>query len=161
MPRQLSKQQRFRSSCGRPGLAIYLLDTKSGDELEYWRRQDQGNRERNRGEHFALRSPTTRPAEPQRRWPAVREGKDKRRPGAFARTGPVLASVLIDQIHDDRGELVGFAKDTRHSEGEGHLALEEARAALAQSQSCRRLVPPAASPMIHNLMTVIADLRIF
>jgi len=69
------------------------------------------------------------------------------------------ASVLIDPIRDDDGTLVGFAKITRDmtERRRAQLELEEARAALFQSQKLQALgeLTGGIAHDFNNLMTVI------
>jgi hypothetical protein len=67
--------------------------------------------------------------------------------------------VLIDPIYDETGELIGFAKITRDitERKQAEEELEEARAALAQSQKLQALgeLTGGIAHDFNNLLTVI------
>ena len=69
------------------------------------------------------------------------------------------ASVLIDPIHDDDGNFIGFAKVTRDmtERRQAQMELEEARNALFQSQKLQALgeLTGGIAHDFNNLMTVI------
>ena len=69
------------------------------------------------------------------------------------------ASVLIDPIHDDDGNFIGFAKITRDmtEQRRAQQELEEARTALFQSQKLQALgeLTGGIAHDFNNLMTVI------
>src|SRR5436305_482787 len=69
------------------------------------------------------------------------------------------ASVLIDPIYDDTGALTGFAKITRDitEKKRAEEALEEARAALFQSQKLQALgeLTGGIAHDFNNLITVV------
>ena len=69
------------------------------------------------------------------------------------------ASVLIDPIHDDDGNFIGFAKVTRDvtERRRAQLELEEARTAVFQSQKLQALgeLTGGIAHDFNNLMTVI------
>ena len=69
------------------------------------------------------------------------------------------ASVLIDPIHDDDGNFIGFAKVTRDMTERrmAQLELEEARTAVFQSQKLQALgeLTGGIAHDFNNLMTVI------
>ena len=69
------------------------------------------------------------------------------------------ASVLIDSIHDDDGNFIGFAKVTRDitERRQAQVELEEARTALFQSQKLQALgeLTGGIAHDFNNLMTVI------
>ena len=69
------------------------------------------------------------------------------------------ANVLIDRIHDDDGQFIGFAKITRDmtERRQAQLELEEARTALFQSQKLQALgeLTGGIAHDFNNLMTVI------
>ncbi len=75
------------------------------------------------------------------------------------------AHVVIDPIHDDSGELVGFAKITRDvtERRQAQAALEEARQALFQTQKLQaigRLTGGIAHDFNNLLMAVLGSLEL-
>ena len=99
--------------------------------------------------------------EPQRALAtALAEGKYEKEALRVRKDGTRFwASVVIDPIHDDEGQLLGFAKITRDVTDRRRAAeeLEEARAALFQSQKLQALgeLTGGVAHDFNNLMTVI------
>jgi PAS domain S-box-containing protein len=71
------------------------------------------------------------------------------------------ASVVIDAIHDEEGELIGFAKVTRDltEQRESQLKLEEAREQLFQAQKMEAIgqLTGGVAHDFNNLLTVIVS----
>jgi PAS domain S-box-containing protein len=91
---------------------------------------------------------------------AVAEGKYEKEAWRVRKDGTrFFASVVIDPIHDEEGELVGFAKITRDitERRRAEEEVEEARAALFQSQKLQALgeLTGGVAHDFNNLMTVI------
>ena len=91
---------------------------------------------------------------------ALAEGKYENEAWRVRKDGTrFYASVVIDPIHDEDGTLVGFAKITRDitERRKANEALEEARAALFQSQKLQALgeLTGGVAHDFNNLMTVI------
>jgi PAS domain S-box-containing protein len=99
--------------------------------------------------------------EPQRALAtALAEGKYEKEAWRVRKDGTRFwASVVIDPIHDEKGELLGFAKITRDitERRRANEELEEARAALFQSQKLQALgeLTGGVAHDFNNLMTVI------
>jgi PAS domain S-box-containing protein len=99
--------------------------------------------------------------EPQRALEtAVREGKYEKEAWRVRKDGTRFwASVVLDPIYDERGELAGFAKITRDitEKRKAQEELEETRAALFQSQKLQALgeLTGGIAHDFNNLMTVI------
>jgi PAS domain S-box-containing protein len=99
--------------------------------------------------------------EPQRALAtALAEGKYEREAWRLRKDGTRFwASVVIDPIRDEEGQLVGFAKITRDITERRRAGeeLEEARAALFQSQKLQALgeLTGGVAHDFNNLMTVI------
>ncbi|HEX6374916.1 MAG TPA: PAS domain S-box protein [Allosphingosinicella sp.] len=91
---------------------------------------------------------------------AIAEGKYENEAWRVRKDGTRFwASVVLDPIHDEDGEVVGFAKITRDitERRRANEALEEARAALFQSQKLQALgeLTGGVAHDFNNLMTVI------
>ncbi|MEO7177716.1 MAG: ATP-binding protein, partial [Allosphingosinicella sp.] len=91
---------------------------------------------------------------------AIAEGKYENEAWRVRKDGTRFwASVVIDPIHDDSGNLLGFAKITRDitERLRANEELEEARAALFQSQKLQALgeLTGGVAHDFNNLMTVI------
>ena len=165
--RQLfESEQRFRMLVqGVQDYAIYMLDTEG--RVTNWNTgaaKIKGYTESEIvGSHFSrfYTAEDQARGEPQRALDAaVREGKYEKEAWRVRKDGTRFwASVLLDPIHDDKGDLVGFAKVTRDisERRKANLALEEARAALAQSQKLQALgeLTGGIAHDFNNLMTVI------
>jgi len=99
--------------------------------------------------------------EPQRALEtALREGKYEKEAWRVRKDGTHFwASVLIDPIYDDKGELTGFAKITRDitEKKRAEEELEEARAALFQSQKLQALgeLTGGIAHDFNNMITVV------
>jgi PAS domain S-box-containing protein len=99
--------------------------------------------------------------EPQRALQtALREGKYEKEAWRVRKDGTRFwASVVLDPIYDERGELAGFAKITRDvtERRKAQEELEETRAALFQSQKLQALgeLTGGIAHDFNNLMTVI------
>ena len=91
---------------------------------------------------------------------ALREGRYEREAQRLRKDGSRFwAHVVIDPIHDEKGDLIGFAKITRDISEKRRVQeqLEEARAALFQSQKMQALgeLTGGIAHDFNNLMTVI------
>jgi PAS domain S-box-containing protein len=91
---------------------------------------------------------------------ALAEGKYENEAWRVRKDGTRFwASVVIDPVHDENGTLIGFAKITRDitERRKSQLELEEARAALFQSQKLQALgeLTGGVAHDFNNLMTVI------
>src|SRR6185369_6494484 len=91
---------------------------------------------------------------------ALREGKYENEAWRVRKDGTHFwASVLIDPIYDDSGNLSGFAKITRDitDKKRAQDELEEARAALFQSQKLQALgeLTGGIAHDFNNLITVV------
>jgi PAS domain S-box-containing protein len=92
---------------------------------------------------------------------ALREGKYENEAVRVRKDGSLFwASVVIDPIYDETGRHVGFAKITRDvtERKRAQDEIEEARAAVAQSQKLQALgeLTGGIAHDFNNLMTVIA-----
>ncbi|HEX9964700.1 MAG TPA: PAS domain S-box protein [Allosphingosinicella sp.] len=91
---------------------------------------------------------------------AIAEGKYEKEAWRVRKDGTRFwASVVLDPIYDEHGTLLGFAKITRDitERRKANEALEEARAALFQSQKLQALgeLTGGVAHDFNNLMTVI------
>ncbi|MDB5692803.1 MAG: sensor histidine kinase, partial [Alphaproteobacteria bacterium] len=91
---------------------------------------------------------------------ALREGKYEKEAWRVRKDGTRFwASVVLDPIYNERGELAGFAKITRDitERRKAQEELEETRAALFQSQKLQALgeLTGGIAHDFNNLMTVI------
>jgi PAS domain S-box-containing protein len=165
--RQLfESEQRFRMLVqGVHDYAIYMLDTEG--RVTNWNTgaaKIKGYAEDEIvGQHFSrFYTPEDRArGEPQRAMEtALREGKYEKEAWRMRKDGSRFwASVVLDPIYDTNGTLIGFAKVTRDitERRKAALELEEARAALAQSQKMQALgeLTGGIAHDFNNLMTVI------
>ncbi|HET9429458.1 MAG TPA: PAS domain S-box protein [Allosphingosinicella sp.] len=165
--RQLyESEQRFRMLVqGVQDYAIYMLDTDG--RVTNWNTgaaKIKGYTESEIvGQHFSrfYTQEDRARGEPERALEtAMREGKYEKEAWRVRKDGSRFwASVVLDPIHDDHGKLIGFAKVTRDisERRKANLELEEARAALAQSQKLQALgeLTGGIAHDFNNLMTVI------
>jgi PAS domain S-box-containing protein len=91
---------------------------------------------------------------------AIAEGKFEGEAQRVRKSGERFwASVVIDPIHDDRGELVGFAKVTRDvtERRRAQEELERSREALVQAQKMEAIgrLTGGVAHDFNNLLTVI------
>ena len=91
---------------------------------------------------------------------AIREGRFEGEAQRVRKTGERFwASVVIDPIHDDRGELIGFAKVTRDvtEKRRAQDEIERAREALVQAQKMEAIgrLTGGVAHDFNNLLTVI------
>ena len=162
----LESEQRFRLLVqGVKDYAIYMLDP--GGHVTNWNPGAQAIKGYTAGEivgqHFSrfYTEEDRQAGEPERALHVARtsgkyevEAWRQRKDGTRFRAG-----VLIDPIHDDFGELIGFAKVTRDltERWEAHQEVERAREAMAQAQKMEavgRLTGGVAHDF-NNLLTVI------
>ena len=161
-----ASEQRFRLLVqGVRDCAIYMLDPEG--RITNWNTGASAikgySAEEIIGEHFSrFYTPEDQAnGEPQRALEtARREGKYEKEAWRVKKDGTRFwASVLIDAIYDDSGEFIGFAKITRDMSERrlAQLELEEARAALLQSQKLQALgeLTGGIAHDFNNLMTVI------
>ncbi len=115
------------------------------------------------GEHFSrfYTEEDRQNGEPQRALEtAMREGRFEKEGWRVRKSGEHFwANVVIDAIHDDRGELIGFAKITRDvtERRETQIALEKAREALFQSQKMDAIgqLTGGIAHDFNNLLTAV------
>ncbi|MPR10125.1 hybrid sensor histidine kinase/response regulator [Microvirga tunisiensis] len=93
---------------------------------------------------------------------AAREGKFEAEGWRLRKDGTQFwASVVIDPIRNDRGELIGFAKITRDITERRHAqeALEHAQAALFQAQKMEAVgqLTGGVAHDFNNLLTIIVN----
>lgn len=91
---------------------------------------------------------------------ALRDGRYEREAERLRKDGSRFwAHIVLDPIHDERGELIGFAKITRDisEKKRSQDELEQARSALFQSQKMQALgeLTGGIAHDFNNLMTVI------
>ncbi|HEY0626222.1 MAG TPA: PAS domain S-box protein [Allosphingosinicella sp.] len=159
-------EQRFRLLVqGVRDYAIYMLDTEG--RVSNWNPGAAAikgySAEEIIGQHFSrFYTEEDRAAGvPQRALQAaLREGKYENEARRVRKDGSHFwAHVVIDPIHDENGKHVGFAKITRDvtERREAQEELEEARAALFQSQKLQALgeLTGGIAHDFNNLMTVI------
>jgi len=159
-------EQRFRLLVqGVRDYAIYMLDV--GGHVTNWNpgaEAIKGYKEKEIvGQHFSrFYTEEDRAAgEPARALAvALSEGKYEKEAQRVRKDGTLFwAHVIIDPIHDEAGEHVGFAKITRDitAHRQAQLELEEARAALFQSQKLQALgaLTGGVAHDFNNLLTVI------
>jgi PAS domain S-box-containing protein len=161
-----SSERRFRMLVqGVRDYAIYMLDTEG--RVTNWNTGAEAIKgytaQEIVGQHFSLfyTDEDRAAGEPARALEtARREGKYEREAWRVRKDGTHFwASVVLDPIYGEDGDLVGYAKVTRDlterklSEQE----LEEARAALVQSQKLQALgeLTGGIAHDFNNLMTVI------
>ncbi|HEY0113218.1 MAG TPA: PAS domain S-box protein [Allosphingosinicella sp.] len=160
-------EQRFKMLVeGVRDYAIYMLDTEG--RISNWNSGAQAikgySAEEIVGQHFSrfYTEEDRTNGEPQRALEtALREGKYEREAQRVRKDGSLFwASVVIDPIYDEIGKHVGFAKITRDvtERRQAQDEVEEARAALAQSQKLQALgeLTGGIAHDFNNLMTVIA-----
>ncbi|HEX8241266.1 MAG TPA: PAS domain S-box protein [Allosphingosinicella sp.] len=162
----LESERRFRTLVqGVKDYALYMLDPdgrvsnwNTGAEAIKGYKADEIV-----GQHFSrFYTDEDRAAgEPQRALAtALAEGKYEKEAWRVRKDGTRFwASVVLDSIHDEDGTLLGFAKITRDitERRKAQLELEEARAALFQSQKLQALgeLTGGVAHDFNNLMTVI------
>ena len=160
-------EQRFRMLVeGVQDYAIYMLDVEG--RVTNWNAGAQSIKgytaDEIVGEHFSrfyTEDDRTR-GEPQFALEtALREGKYEREAHRVRKDGTLFwASVVLDPIYDETGKHVGFAKVTRDvtERKAAEEQLEEARAALVQSQKLQALgeLTGGIAHDFNNLMTVVA-----
>ncbi|WP_114951321.1 hybrid sensor histidine kinase/response regulator [Sphingosinicella terrae] len=161
-----ASEQRFRLLVqGVRDYAIYMLDPDG--RITNWNTGAAAIKGYSAGEiigqHFSrFYTPEDRSnSEPERALAtARREGRYEREAWRVRKDGTRFwANVVIDPIHDDDGEFIGFAKITRDMTERRRAMeeLEEARAALFQSQKLQALgeLTGGIAHDFNNLMTVI------
>jgi PAS domain S-box-containing protein len=93
---------------------------------------------------------------------AAREGRFEAEGWRLRKDGSrIWASVVIDPIHDDQGDMIGFAKITRDitERRNAQDALEQTRAALFQSQKMEAVgqLTGGIAHDFNNLLTIIVN----
>jgi PAS domain S-box-containing protein len=159
-------EQRFRMLVqGVRDYAIYMLDREG--RVSNWNTGAQAIKGYSEaeivGQHFSrfYTDEDRARGEPARALEtALREGKYEKEAWRQRKDGSRFwASVVIDPIYDDRGELAGFAKITRDitERRQAQIELEEAREALFQGQKLQALgeLTGGIAHDFNNLMTVI------
>ncbi|HYG49002.1 MAG TPA: PAS domain S-box protein [Allosphingosinicella sp.] len=159
-------ERRFRTLVqGVKDYALYMIDPEG--HVSNWNTGAEAIKgykaEEIIGQHFSrFYTEEDRAAgEPQRALAtAVAEGKYEKEAWRVRKDGTRFwASVVLDPIHDEEGRLLGFAKITRDitERRKANEALEEARAALFQSQKLQALgeLTGGVAHDFNNLMTVI------
>jgi PAS domain S-box-containing protein len=160
-------EQRFRMLVqGVRDYAIYMLDPEG--RISNWNSGAEAIKGYSEaeivGQHFSrfYTEEDRAGGEPQRALQtALREGKYEKEAWRVRKDGTLFwANVLIDPIYDETGRHIGFAKITRDATERKRAQdeVEEARAALAQSQKLQALgeLTGGIAHDFNNLMTVIA-----
>ncbi len=167
-PAQISDEQRFRLLVSNVrDYAIYLLDTRGN--ISSWNpgaERFKGYKQHEIiGQHFSrFYTPEDRAAGvPQRALEtALREGKFEAEGWRIRNDGTRFwASVVIDTVRNEAGELVGFAKITRDltEKKRADEALAEAKAALFQSQKMEAVgqLTGGIAHDFNNLLAVMSN----
>ena len=162
----LESERRFRTLVqGVKDYALYMLDPDG--KVSNWNSGAEAIKgykaEEIVGQHFSrfYTEEDRANGEPQRALQtALTEGKYEKEAWRLRKDGTRFwANVVIDPIHDEEGQLVGFAKITRDVTERRRASeeLEEARAALFQSQKLQALgeLTGGVAHDFNNLMTVI------
>jgi PAS domain S-box-containing protein len=161
-------EQRFRLLVqGVTDYAIYMLDPQG--HVSNWNAGAQRikgyQRDEIVGQHFSrFYTPEDRAGGlPERALQtAAREGKFENEGWRLRKDGTRFwASVVVDPIYDDRGDLIGFAKITRDitERREAQEALAQAQAALFQSQKMEAVgqLTGGIAHDFNNLLTIIVN----
>jgi PAS domain S-box-containing protein len=161
-------EQRFRLLVqGVTDYAIYMLDPQG--HVSNWNAGAQRikgyQRDEIVGQHFSrFYTPEDRAVGlPERALQtAAREGKFENEGWRLRKDGTRFwASVVVDPIYDDRGDLIGFAKITRDitERREAQEALAQAQAALFQSQKMEAVgqLTGGIAHDFNNLLTIIVN----
>jgi len=145
--------------------AIYMIDPEG--RVNSWNAGAERNKgyseEEILGQHFSVfYTPEARAAgEPERALKEAREkGRTEMTGWRMRKSGERFwASVVIDAIYDDDGELAGFAKITRDitEQREAARALEEAREALFQAQKMEA-VGQLTGGIAHDFNNMLAGI---
>ena len=162
----VESERRFRTLVqGVKDYALYMLDPEG--HVTNWNTGAEAIKgykaEEIIGQHFSrFYTEEDRAAEEPRRAlaTAVAEGKYEKEAWRVRKDGTRFwANVVLDPIYDEEGRLIGFAKITRDitERRRANEALEEARAALFQSQKLQALgeLTGGVAHDFNNLMTVI------